>query len=361
MPQRRFAETDNFPSQARPDSPGDFTMHITALRLTAREAQLVPEEEVTRFLRRPQPAWTPETAPGDDGHWDEHWLDLADAGEQAWGAFLEALNLPESDRDVGMENRNFPQAEILTDGGVALRLPVRNAWTDERSVYINMVLLKNTLITQHDGELAPLEKVRRHLLEGDRPDIDTMPGLMLYVLEGIMETGVNDFIQARAQVEAQSDLLEANPNEADEAPIRHLKHAVEHLSSQVEEQLFCVTLLRGLLPHNATLAGIHDSTAELLDALAHVQRSLQRLESRLGDLLQQIDARLRSRTEQRLRVLTVVSTVFMPLTFITGFYGMNFTRMPVVSAPWGYPLVVGCMIALGVGMVLFFRWRGWFK
>lgn len=336
-------------------------MHITTIRLTAREARLVPEEEVMRFLQTPQPALPPPDAPGGGRHWDEHWLDLADAGQEAWGAFLETLDLPEGDREVCMENRSFPQAEILTGGGVALRLPVRNAWTDETGVYINMVLLKNTLITQHDGTLAPLEKVRRHLLEGDRPDIDTMPGLMLYVLEGIMEADVNDFILARAQVEEQSDILEDNPDEADETPIRRLKHAVDHLTGQVEEQLFCVTLLRGLLPHDATLSGIHDATVELLDALTHIQRSLERLGKRLNDLLQQVDARLRKRTEQRLRVLTVVSTVFMPLTFITGFYGMNFAEMPALRDPWGYPLVVGLMAALGTGMVLFFRWRGWFK
>lgn len=328
-------------------------MSITALRLTRREAQLVPEQEVLRILRDSR------GRPGDNAQRAELWLDVADCTREAWGALLETLNLPEGDREVSMETRSFPQAEILTGGGVSLRLPVRNAWTDDNSVYINVVLLKNTLLTQHDGELAPLAKVRRHLLEGDRPDIDTMPGLMLYVLEGIMEAGVNDFILARGQVEELEDRVEADG--VDDATVRRVKHRVEHLTSQSEEQLFCLTLLRGLLPHDAALAGIHDATVELMDALGHLQRSLQRLEGRLADQLQQIEARMRGRTEQRLRMLTVVSSVFMPLTFITGFYGMNFQDMPALRAPWGYPLVVGCMLAVVTGMVLFFRWRGWFK
>lgn len=329
-------------------------MHITTLRLTRREAQLVPEQDVLHFLQDPQ------VHPGaDDAQWAEHWLDVTDSTQEAWGALLETLGMAEGDREVGMETRGFPQAEILTGGGIALRLPVRNRWTDDSVTYINVILFNNTLLTRHDGELTPLDKVRRHLLEGDRPDIDTMPGLMLYVLEGAMEAGVNDFILARGQVEEMEVRVEAD--DVDDEVVRRLKHRVEHLTSQSEEQLFCLTLLRGLLQHDTTLAGIHDATAELMDALSHLQRSLQRLESRLGDQLQHLDSRLRDRTEQRLRLLTVVSTVFMPLTFITGFYGMNFEYMPALRQPWGYPLVVGVMMAVGAGMVLFFRWRGWFR
>lgn len=329
-------------------------MHITALRLTRREAQLVPEQEVLHLLQNP--ALRPAV---NDTQRAEHWLDVTDSTREAWEALLEALGMPEGDREVSMETRGFPQAEILTGGGVALRLPVRNRWTDDSGTYINVILLNSMLLTQHDGTLAPLDKVRRHLLEGDRPDIDTMPGLMLYVLEGLMEAGVNDFILARGQVEELEDRVEAD--DVDGETVRRLKHHVEHLTSQSEEQLFCLTLLRGLLPHDAALAGIHDATVELMDALSHLQHSLQRLESRLSDQLQQLDSRLRDRTEQRLRMLTVVSSVFMPLTFITGFYGMNFEYMPALRQPWGYPLVVGIMLAVGIGMMMFFRWRGWFR
>ena len=327
-------------------------MHITALRLTRREAQLVPEQNVFHTLH------SPHVRPGDDAQWAEHWLDVTDCPPEDWERLLETLGMSEGDREVGMETRRFPQAEILT-GGVALRLPVRDRWLDDRATYINVILLNNMLRTQHDGELAPLDKTRRRLLEGDRPDIDTMPGLMLYVLEGIMEADVNDFILARGQVEEQEDHVEAD--DADDEVIRRLKHSVEHLTSQSEEQLFCLTLLRGLLAHDSALTGIHDATGELMDALGHLQRSLQRLESRLNDQLQQLDSRMRDRTEQRLRVLTVISSVFMPLTFITGFYGMNFENMPALREPWGYSLVVGLMLAVGIGMALFFRWRGWFR
>jgi magnesium transporter len=69
---------------------------------------------------------------------------------------------------------------------------------------------------------------------------------------------------------------------------------------------------------------------------------------------------LQDRTSRRLAVLTVLSAVFLPLTLLAGIYGMNFQVMPELTYPWGYPAVLTLMVAIGVGMILFFRSRGWF-
>jgi len=58
-------------------------------------------------------------------------------------------------------------------------------------------------------------------------------------------------------------------------------------------------------------------------------------------------------------VLTIIATVFMPLTFIVGIYGMNFNHMPELNWPWGYPLVMGLMAVIAAGMLLYFRRKGW--
>ncbi|MCR5384328.1 MAG: magnesium transporter CorA [Saccharofermentans sp.] len=58
-------------------------------------------------------------------------------------------------------------------------------------------------------------------------------------------------------------------------------------------------------------------------------------------------------------VLTVVTTIFMPLTLIVGWYGMNFTNMPELDSPLGYPLVIVVSIAVIVGMLVFFKKKKW--
>jgi magnesium transporter len=62
-----------------------------------------------------------------------------------------------------------------------------------------------------------------------------------------------------------------------------------------------------------------------------------------------------------MRVLTVVSAIFIPLTFIVGVYGMNFENMPELKYPYGYYSVIAFMFALAIGLVLLFIKRGWIK
>lgn len=58
-------------------------------------------------------------------------------------------------------------------------------------------------------------------------------------------------------------------------------------------------------------------------------------------------------------ILTVVTTIFMPLTLIVGWYGMNFYNMPELTSPWGYPAVILVSLAIAIGLLLYFRWKKW--
>ncbi|MGQ0811097.1 MAG: magnesium/cobalt transporter CorA [Nitrospiraceae bacterium] len=60
-----------------------------------------------------------------------------------------------------------------------------------------------------------------------------------------------------------------------------------------------------------------------------------------------------------MKVLTIITTIFMPLTFIVGIYGMNFEHMPELKSPWGYPLVLFSMVVIAVGMLAFFKRKKW--
>jgi magnesium transporter len=67
------------------------------------------------------------------------------------------------------------------------------------------------------------------------------------------------------------------------------------------------------------------------------------------------------RTNEVMRILTVFSAFFLPLTFIVGIYGMNFEFMPELSWPMGYPLVLAGMGAVCLAIYLWFRHRGWMR
>jgi len=61
-----------------------------------------------------------------------------------------------------------------------------------------------------------------------------------------------------------------------------------------------------------------------------------------------------------MKVLTIVATIFIPLTFIAGVYGMNFQWMPELQWRWGYPAVMSLMTAVGLGMAVYFARKRWF-
>ncbi len=58
-------------------------------------------------------------------------------------------------------------------------------------------------------------------------------------------------------------------------------------------------------------------------------------------------------------ILTVVTTIFMPLTLIVGWYGMNFRYMPELDSPWGYPLVIVASLVIVIGSLIFFKMKKW--
>jgi magnesium transporter len=66
-----------------------------------------------------------------------------------------------------------------------------------------------------------------------------------------------------------------------------------------------------------------------------------------------------NRMNEIMKTLTMISTVMLPLTFIVGLYGMNFKYMPELTWMWGYPAVIGLMLLVATGILLWFRHRGW--
>jgi len=87
-----------------------------------------------------------------------------------------------------------------------------------------------------------------------------------------------------------------------------------------------------------------DASKQILDGMANLYYAIQ------GQRMNEI-----------MKVLTVVSTIFIPLTFIVGVYGMNFKYMPELEYTYGYYTIVAVMFAIGMGLLLFFIKRGWLK
>lgn len=101
------------------------------------------------------------------------------------------------------------------------------------------------------------------------------------------------------------------------------------------------------------LRDCYDHTVQVLD-LVEVYREL------CTSLVEMYMTSISHRMNQIIKVLTIISTIFIPLTFIAGIYGMNL-KMPESAWKWGYPMVLGLMGTVALGLLYFFWRRGWLK
>ena len=80
----------------------------------------------------------------------------------------------------------------------------------------------------------------------------------------------------------------------------------------------------------------------------------------VSDLMETHLSAVSNRLNEIMKVLTMISTVVLPMTLVAGIYGMNFHKgMPELDWEYGYPMALGLMALLGVGSLLFFRWKKW--
>jgi magnesium transporter len=106
------------------------------------------------------------------------------------------------------------------------------------------------------------------------------------------------------------------------------------------------------------------SRSDLRDCSDHVNTALDVIDvyrEGAGDLINLYLSTVSNRMNEVMKVLTLFSAIFIPLTFIVGVYGMNFEYIPELKSPKGYYVTWGVMLGLAMMLLLFFWWLGWFK
>ena len=116
------------------------------------------------------------------------------------------------------------------------------------------------------------------------------------------------------------------------------------------------------LLHEETPLITPETRTYLRDCYDHVTRVIDVLETYrelASDLMAMHLSIISNQMNAVMKILTVMATIFIPLTFIAGVYGMNFERMPELKWRWGYPAIMFLMAAIFVGMIVYFRRKKW--
>lgn len=98
---------------------------------------------------------------------------------------------------------------------------------------------------------------------------------------------------------------------------------------------------------------------DVYDHTIHVIDTLETFRDMVSGMLEIYLSSISNRLNAVMKVLTIIATIFMPLTFIVGLYGMNFKYMPELPWRWGYPAVLLVMAAVGISMIVYFRRKKW--
>lgn len=184
-----------------------------------------------------------------------------------------------------------------------------------------------------------------------------------YLLHALIDAVVDAYFAVLAHLEQKVDDVE---DEALERPDVALPTAIAELKTElatvrsavwpVREALTLLLREREVLISSEAVPFFRD----VLDHLAQISDQVDSMRDRLLSAVELSLAVSGHKLNEVMRVLTIVSTVFLPMTFLAGVWGMNFDVMPELHERWGYPLAIFTMVGSGGAMVGYFRHKGWF-
>jgi magnesium transporter len=181
---------------------------------------------------------------------------------------------------------------------------------------------------------------------------------LAYLLLDAVVDGLFPVLEAVSdRVEAlESETLDASPSALQ--ALQHTRHTVLTLRRAIWPTREAIGVLQR--EESPTIGG--ETRMFLRDSHDHAVQALELVEALRETLAGMIDVYLsvqNQRLNEVMKVLTVIATLFIPLTFIASIYGMNFKQMPELDWRWGYGWALGLMCVTAAGMLYYFRRKGW--
>ncbi|WXG47248.1 MAG: magnesium/cobalt transporter CorA [Candidatus Atabeyarchaeum deiterrae] len=225
--------------------------------------------------------------------------------------------------------------------------------------HISLVLGPNYVITFQEGIGDVFDKVRERVRAG-KGRLRKMGAD--YLAFGLLDAIVDNYFVVLESIGEKIDYFE---DAVLENPSTELLRDIHRLRGQL---LF---LRKVAWPMREVISSMQRSESELVkeptqiflsDVYDHVVQAIDNLETFRDLFTNMMDVYVSSvsnRLNEVMKVLTIIATIFMPLSFIAGLYGMNFRFMPELELTIGYPLILFLMLSVGIVMLLYFRRKKW--
>lgn len=224
---------------------------------------------------------------------------------------------------------------------------------------VSIVLSKNSVLSFQEDDFPIYEPIL-HRLRNNAPRLRKEgPDYLAYAL---IDTIVDHYFKVMEKFGDEIEILEEKILEDVDNSAPEQIHALRRKLIYFRKALWPLRdSLNTLLREESHLINeenkiyfrdVHDHLVQIIDGLENYRDMV------LG-MLDMYMSQVSNRMNEVMKVLTIIATIFIPLTFIAGIYGMNFEYMPELSLPWAYPAVWGIMIAATIGMVFYFKKKRW--
>jgi Mg2+ and Co2+ transporter CorA len=310
-----------------------------------------------RLQEQPTPAGQPPTFPGEVGL--ESWLDVQDAAPEELRAFLAPLDLHPLQLSRCLDSANDPGV-ISFAKSLLMEYPAAFNRESADPAYLTILLHDHSLVTIRHGAMPALDELILSLAGETAPPLLHLPQIIYMILDQFADLNVEAQVTIRDQILRLSNTLAEDPGAVSISDLSRLRAQVENLVSQVENQLYCISALNAC--DSEALRDPHRKAyiQDLLSETEIAQRGVYRLEARVKDLYSDYQAVGSERVEKRLRLLTIISAITLPLGLVAGLLGMNVGGLPGTTASAGFIIVVILMILIVIAEYWYFKRKGWF-
>lgn len=183
-----------------------------------------------------------------------------------------------------------------------------------------------------------------------------------YLAYALMDAIVDDYFTVLEKVGDDIEFLEEDLVRSPTADMLQEIHRLKKDMTILRKSLWPLREVVGRLDKKETTVFQDSTIIYLRDVYDHIVQVIDMVETLRDIISGMLDIYLSSisiKLNEVMKVLTIIATIFIPLTFIVGVYGMNFQYMPELTWPWGYPAVWLVMLATAAAMLAFFRRKKW--
>jgi magnesium transporter len=250
--------------------------------------------------------------------------------------------------DCLTEEEQRPKLEIYES---QYFLVINSIRFDDEEIFLralNIFLGRHYLITVTRQKINELRSIRPTLLEQEVNRADRF-------LYHLVDTVVDNYFVVGDRIEARIEGLE-------EDILMHTNKS--HLNQIISLRSEILWLKKVLGPQRDVIATLNKKDLRLIDDqlqkyFGDIHETFETYRDLMGNLREAYQSSVANRANEIMRVFTALTTIFMPLTFITGVYGMNFPYIPGLKAHFGAEILMIIMVLLGFGMFYFFRKKDW--